>query len=204
MHHDDGPRFGVEVTQCLVQDVAVDDRGREVADHRIVDRRQFDLDRPVTATTQDIDAGVDDELAEPGVEPLGIAKPTQVTPGVEESVLDRVMSKVRISEDQSGRRVQPGDGRSSEHREGVMIAPLRLLDEVSLVHDSPRSQRPSVALTEYGGGVAPIVPLVVSAIPAARAEGPDGPPTGLGVEPRRRKRPAAGEEDYGATRCQAG
>jgi hypothetical protein len=137
VHHDDGPRFGVEVTQRLVQDIAVDDRGREVADDRIVDRGQFDFDRPVTATTQDIDAGVDDKLAEPGVESLGIAKPAQVTPCVEKSILDRVMSKVGVSEDQSGRGVQPGDGRSGEHGEGVMIAPLRLLDEVPLLHDSP-------------------------------------------------------------------
>jgi hypothetical protein len=153
VHDDDGSPFRVEVTERLIQDVTVDDGGREVDHDRIIDRGQLDLDRPVSSTSQDIDAGMDDELAKPPIEPLGIAKPAQVAPCVEESFLDRVVREIRVPEDQSGRCVQPGDGRSSKLREGVMIAPLRTLDEVSLIHDSPWSQRPSVALTEYGGGV---------------------------------------------------
>ena len=71
---------------------------------------------------------------QPGVEPLGIAKSGQVPPGVQQRVLDRVSRELAVSEDQSGRSVQPRDGRATEHGEGVMIAPLCQLDETPLVH----------------------------------------------------------------------
>jgi hypothetical protein len=46
-----------------------------------------------------------------------------------------------VPEDQSGGRVQPRDEQAGEHREGVMIASLRPLDEFSLVHGPPDSVR---------------------------------------------------------------
>ena len=106
-----------------------------------VDRGQFDLDRPVPATAHDVDAGMDDEPAKPGVEPFRVAKRRQGPPGADESILDTVARELRVPEDQPGRRVQPRDGVAGKRREGVMIALLRPLDEVSLVHDSPRSRR---------------------------------------------------------------
>ena len=48
--------------------------GRDVGDGRGVDRGQLDLDRPAPPTARDVDTGMDDELTEPGVEPVGIAK----------------------------------------------------------------------------------------------------------------------------------
>ena len=71
---------------------------------------------------------------QPGVEPLGIAKSGQIPPGVQQRVLDRVSRELAVPKNQSGGSVQPRDGRASEHREGVMIAPLCLLDETPLVH----------------------------------------------------------------------
>ena len=65
---------------------------------------------------------------------LGIAKSGQVSPGVQQRVLDRVSRELAVPEDQAGRSVQPRDGRASEHGEGFMIAPLCLLDETLLVH----------------------------------------------------------------------
>ena len=147
MHHDDGAPFGVEVPERLIDEVPVGDRRREVDAGRAVDRRQFDLDRPVPASAHDVDAGVDDEPAKPGVEPVRIAERRQGPPGADESILDTVARELRVPEDQPGRRVQPRDGVAGKRREGVMIAPLRPLDEVSLVHDGPRSRRGrSVAL----------------------------------------------------------
>ncbi len=91
---------------------------------------------------------MDDELAELGVELLGVAKCRQVPPGADETILDRVARELRVPEDQTGRRVQPRDGRAGERSEGVMIALLCPFDEVSLVRDSPRLLRNrSVALT---------------------------------------------------------
>jgi hypothetical protein len=45
--------------------------------------------------------------------------------------------EVVVPEDQSGRGVQPRDEQAGKHGEGVMIAPLRSLDELPLVHDPP-------------------------------------------------------------------
>ena len=127
-----------------------------------MDRGQLDLDRAAASATGDVDAGMDDELAEPRVEPVGVAQRRQVPPGADEPFLDRVARELRVPEDQPGCRVEPRDGRAGKLREGVMIAPLRPLDEVSLVHDNPlpRRGRP-VALRWYGVAVARIVPGMV-------------------------------------------
>jgi hypothetical protein len=77
---------------------------------------------------------VDDESVEPGLEPVRITQCGQVPPGSKVSILDRVARELRVAEDQSGRRVQPRNGRADEHRKGVMIASLRSLDETTLVH----------------------------------------------------------------------
>ena len=71
---------------------------------------------------------------QPGVEPVGVAKPRHVPPGGYQGVLDRISRELAIPEDESCRSVQPRDGRANKHREGVMIAPLRKLDETPLVH----------------------------------------------------------------------
>jgi hypothetical protein len=76
----------------------------------------------------DIDTGVNDQLAKPGIEPSGIAKRRQVPPGSDEPFLDRVTRELRVPEDQPGCRVQPSDDRAGKQREGVMIALLRSLD----------------------------------------------------------------------------
>jgi hypothetical protein len=56
---------------------------------------------------------------------------------LKESVLDRVARELVVPENQSGRPVQPCDERAGKYREGVMIASLRSLDELSLVHGTP-------------------------------------------------------------------
>ncbi|HEV7809712.1 MAG TPA: hypothetical protein VGO64_03860 [Candidatus Limnocylindrales bacterium] len=56
---------------------------------------------------------------------------------MKESVLDRVARELVVPENQSGRPVQPCDERAGKYREGVMIASLRSLDELSLVHGTP-------------------------------------------------------------------
>ena len=63
-------------------------------------------------------------------------------------VLDRVSRELVVPEDQSGSRVQPRDERAGQHREGVMIASLRSLDEFSLVHGHPLCRRGDLSRPE--------------------------------------------------------
>ena len=49
----------------------------------------------------------------------------------------RVSRELLVPEDQAGRRVQPRDEHAGKHGEGVMIASLCSLDELSLVHGPP-------------------------------------------------------------------
>ena len=115
--------------------IAADD----VAGRWGVDRSQFDLDRATPTPTRHVDARVDDELAQPGVELVRVAERRQVPPGADEAVLDGVASELRVAEDQAGGCVESGDGRAGERGEGVMIALPCPFDEVSLVHDCPTS-----------------------------------------------------------------
>ena len=80
----------------------------------------------------------DDETAEPGLEAIRIAERRQVPPGSEEALLDRVSRELVVPEDQSGRRVQPRDEQAGKHGEGIAIASLCSLDELSLVHVHPQ------------------------------------------------------------------
>jgi hypothetical protein len=88
---------------------------------------------------------------EPGIEAVRIAQPGQVPPGSDEGVLDRVSRELAVPEDQAGGSVQPRDGRAGQHREGVMIALPRSLDETSLIHGRLTcGAAPMVALGWYG------------------------------------------------------
>ena len=128
VHDDDGTPFGVEVPERVVEQLAVGDRRRDVAAGWGMDRGQLDFDRPAPPTACDIDAGVDDELAQPGIELVGVAKRRQVSPSADEAVLDRVAGELWVPKDQPGGRVEPGDSRAGERGEGVMIALPRSFD----------------------------------------------------------------------------
>src|SRR6476659_5947168 len=80
---------------------------------------------------------MDDELTQPGVEPVRVAQRWQVAPGADEAVLDRVARKLRVAEDQAGGCVESRDGRAGKLGEGVMIALPCPFHEVALVHDRP-------------------------------------------------------------------
>src|SRR5689334_4985742 len=81
---------------------------------------------------------------------VGIAERGQITPGSDERVLDGVLGLFRVPKDQPGGGVEPGDRGACQLSEGVMIAPLRSLHEVSL-HLAPRRWRHRpVTLAKYG------------------------------------------------------
>ena len=137
---DDGPPLGVEAPQRVIEQLpdrrwrwlmsAVDGPWMGESSTSTARRRRRRVMSIQEWTTR---------LAKPGIEAIGIAKTGQVAPGADETLLDRVACELRVAEDQPGCRVQPRDGRADEHREGVMIASLRPVDEVSLVHGCLRS-----------------------------------------------------------------
>ncbi len=100
---------------------------------------QLDLDRTATPAAKAVDARANEETMEPGVEPIRVAQPREISPGADQRLLDRVSRELAIPEDESGGCIKPRDGRTGKHREGVMIALLRLLDETTLVHCRPLS-----------------------------------------------------------------
>ena len=134
MEDDERPPRRIEPPKGLVDDLAFGYFGREIDIGCRANLHELDLDRSASATSDRVDAGTHEQSMEPGVEPVRVAKARQVSPGSDESVLDRVSRELAIPEDQPGRSIQPRDGRASELGEGVMIAPLRLLDETPLVH----------------------------------------------------------------------
>jgi len=73
VHDDDRSPFRVKVAKRLLHQITVDDRRCEVTAAGDVDGRQVDLDRPMPPAAHDVDTGVHDEPAKPGIEPVRIA-----------------------------------------------------------------------------------------------------------------------------------
>ncbi len=134
MQDDDRPATVVETPQDLVDQLPVGVGGGAVRDLEIGDRRELDLDDPTAALACLVEARIDREPVQPGLEPVGLPKLREVPPGSDQRLLDRVACELRVPEDEAGGLVQPHDGHAGKLREGVMIASPGSLDELSLVH----------------------------------------------------------------------
>jgi succinyl-CoA synthetase beta subunit len=155
MEDDHGPHLRFEPEEAAFELVAVDDRRRRVGDRRGVDLGQLDVHAVPACPSRLIDAGVDEQPMQPGIEPVGIPERGQITPGPDERVLDGILGPFDIPEHEPGGRIQTGDRGACQLGEGVMIAFPRSLHEVSL-HHAPRRWRGRLAvLVEYGEAAAP-------------------------------------------------
>ena len=110
--------------------VAIDELAKLVDRRRVIDWQDRDLDRPPLAAPNLVLAGVDEEAMEPGVEPLGISQTPEVTPGSDQGVLNGVLGGIPVAEDPPRDRVQAVVCRNREGLEGLVVAPLRALDEL--------------------------------------------------------------------------
>ena len=142
VQRDDRAVPGIQAPEGEVHELPVGQRAGMVDGGGGVDGVQLDLDRAPASAPGEIEAGVDGQAMDPGVEPLGIAKSRQVAPGPDQRLLDGVARELRVPEDQAGRRVQPRKRRVDELGEGVMIALPRAFDEHSLVHGDLAEPRP--------------------------------------------------------------
>jgi MFS family permease len=134
MQGDDCPVSRSQARQGLIQELAVGERARDVSRRGRIDRRQFDLDDPTLAASDQVETGVDEQSMDPGVEPVRITNTGQVAPRADHGLLDGIVRELAVAEDQARRRVQPRETRIEEHGKGVVIAPPRSFDELSLVH----------------------------------------------------------------------
>jgi hypothetical protein len=98
----------IEPDEGSLHEVAVREVPTRIGIRRLVDGSDLDLDRATPATAGLVEAGIDEEAVEPGVEPLRITKSGQVPPGSHQGVLDRVARELRVPEDESRGRVQSG------------------------------------------------------------------------------------------------
>ncbi len=143
MQDDDRTPFGFETCERLAEQLTVGELVRGIARAVGVEVRQLDLDRPAAPPPDEVEACMGEQSMQPRVEPVRVAKSGQVTPGADEGVLDGVMRKLRITDHEPRGPIQADRGAPRERREGVVIAPPRLLDEPSLVHRSPRTVAPT-------------------------------------------------------------
>ena len=138
----DGAPLRRQLAQRAVDELALGNVGRRIANGRHGQGRELDFDGTTAAASRRVETGIHGEAMEPGVEPVRVAQPGQVLPGPHHRVLDGVPRELAVPEDESGGRVQPRDGHASQQREGVLVAPLRPTDEVTLVHGHSSVARP--------------------------------------------------------------
>jgi len=130
----DGAPFGLEPAERFIEKLPLGHVRWHVAAEGFEVRRELDLVHATLSPARKIEARMDGQAVEPGVEPVRVAQPGQVTPGSNEGVLDRVSRELAVPQDQSSGCVQPSEGSAGDRGEGVMIAPSRSLDETTLVH----------------------------------------------------------------------
>ncbi len=146
MEHHDGPELGFELSERVVDELAIGELGRRVRHEGHGDRRELDLDGSTLATSRHVETSIHGEAVQPWREPVRIAQPGQVSPCSHHRILDSVPRELAVPKDQPGSRVQPRDGRAGERSEGVLVASLCAPDEVSLVHGRSAVAEPSVPL----------------------------------------------------------
>ena len=159
VENDDGAPFGLEPPESLIEKLPLGHVRGRVATEGFGHRRELDLVDAPAAPARDVEARVGCQAVQPGMEPIRIAQPGQVTPGSDEGVLDRVSRELAVPEDEAGCRVQPREGSAGDRGKGVMIALPRSLDETTLVHGRLSYRRGTLAaLGCYGDDNRRIVP----------------------------------------------
>jgi len=79
-----------------------------------------------------VGAGIDEEAAEPGVEPLDVPQAGKLSPRVHKRLLDGVLGALPVPKDQAGNGVQAVARGDRQGLEGLVIAVPRRLHVVAL------------------------------------------------------------------------
>jgi hypothetical protein len=84
---------------------------------------------------------VDEDPAQPGIEPVVVAQRRQLAPGRDQGLLDSVFGSIEVAQDPERDRDQPITDRTCEVGERFLIAPAGQVHECSL-HPVLQSTRP--------------------------------------------------------------
>ena len=82
-------------------------------------------------------SSVEQQPIHPGVEPIRIAEPRQLTPGDHQRLLHGILGSADIPEDPPGDRVQPIAERAGQDRECLSVTSLCLLHEIAIHPSDP-------------------------------------------------------------------
>lgn len=102
---DRDPLVGIEAAEYALEGVAVVDLAVCVMRGR---RRSCSIQimvAPVAATPELVPARIDEDAAEPGVEPSGIAEPSVIAPSSDECVVGRIFCLLCVAEDETSEPV---------------------------------------------------------------------------------------------------
>src|SRR5262245_28416194 len=78
--HERGSLLDRESQEGSLQLVPIDELAEPVVDRRFLDRGDIDLHRASSTAPDLVVAGADDETVEPGIEPVTVAQPAEVSP----------------------------------------------------------------------------------------------------------------------------
>ncbi len=149
MEDDNESLIGIQAPKSTFERLALVRLQRLVAGDRLVEGGQFDLDGTTLVAPQLVVTGADEESVEPRIESIGIAQAWQVAPRTDQGLLHGVLGPVWVAEDESCGRIQTTDRGACKRLEGVMIAPLRPLHELSLHGGLTHLRAPFGRAVEY-------------------------------------------------------
>ena len=106
VEHEDRPLIGREPAEPAFEQVPIDHGNELVRRRRSVDRQDPEVLGAATLSRRLRDADMDQEAGQPGIEPVRIAEPSEVTPGDHQRVLEGILGPVDVTEDPLGDREQ--------------------------------------------------------------------------------------------------
>ena len=140
MQDEDRALLDRQASERPVERIAVVDGDEVIRTRRPVDRQDSDIGRPRPATPGLGVAGVDEHLADPGVEAIRVAEGRELAPDGDEGTLQGVLRQIVVAQDPRGERVHPVAGQLDQRRERIAIA-MSVPGRRDLAPTLPRSDR---------------------------------------------------------------
>lgn len=133
--HEDGPLVRFEASERPLELVARLEvtAGRGTQGHADLQRRDVAgnlVECPAARRAGLIAADIHEDSSQPGLHPLRVAQPPDVSPGVHERLLHGVLRSELVAQDEAGDRGEPAGDRGSELRKGSVVAAPSSLREV--------------------------------------------------------------------------